>query len=146
MPGRNPKKLLGSRFRVGTRKFFRVPGWNRKFFRVGTRNPEIPSSGFQKFPGYFRVFPHCFPTRKNHDFSGFFRVGNRNPEFRWKPYSKASGKLIFSRQLNCISEKHNVSMLISPYKFFFLLYQIPFTNHNLKKYFVTVILTFDHDL
>ena len=59
---------------------------------------------------------------------------------------KASGKLIFSHQLNCISEKHNEGMLISAYKFFFLLYQMPFTNHNFKKHFVTVKLTFDHDL
>ena len=85
VPGWNPEKFpspglepgIFSEFRVETRKFFRVPGWNPEIF---------PGSGFRKFPGYFRVFPHCFPTRKNHDFSGFFRVGTRNPEFRWKPY------------------------------------------------------------
>ena len=53
-----------------------VPGSRlepRKFFRV-------PSSGFRKFPGYFRVFPHCFPTRKIMIFPGFsgLEPGTRN--------------------------------------------------------------------
>ena len=68
------RKMSG--FWVGTRKNVWVP----------TRNSKIPSSGFRKFLGYFRVFPHYFPKRKNSHLSGFFRVGTRNPEFRWKPY------------------------------------------------------------
>ena len=79
VPTRN-SELTGnfSDFQPGTRKNFQVPGWNpEKFPGWNSEFPELGISGFRKFSGYSRGFPHCFPTRKNRDFSGL-EPGTRN--------------------------------------------------------------------